>query len=144
MKEIIYEVEGLLPETVVIRVRKQLQISEDLDTEVDRAAKTYGFYAVLAEKAETRYQKIKFACETWIAETEATAHSERYREKLKAYTEAQMKAHVRSQAKYRAFQIKLIRFDEHRRVLKIIAKAFELKKDLIQTKAANRRREDRG
>lgn len=141
MKDIVYEIKGLVPEPVVVSIQKQLSITEDLDSEVDRAARTYGYYAVLAEKAETRYQKMKFAYETWMAEVESRAAKERSDATLKPFTEAQMKAHVRSQAKYRAYQLKLIEFDEHRRVIRIIAKAFELKAEMVRTKAANRRKE---
>jgi hypothetical protein len=142
-RDLVYEVKGLLPESVVVSIQKDLRISEDLDTEVDRAASHYGFYAVLSEKAETRYQKMKFAFEQWKAEIESRQIMLRARENKKAFTEAQMRAHVQSQPKYRAYQVRLIQYDEHRRILKIIARAFELKKDLVQTKAANRRKETR-
>jgi len=143
-RDLVYEVSGLLPETVVVSIKKELTISEDIDTEVDTAARIYGFYAVLAEKAESRWQKMRFASEGWIAGVEARTAKERSDEKLKNYTEAQMKAHVKSQPKYRSYQLKLMEFDEHRRILKIIAKAFELKIELVRTKAANRRREGEG
>jgi isopenicillin N synthase-like dioxygenase len=137
-------VKGLLPDPVVVSIKSELKITEDLDHEVDTAARTYGYYAVLAEKAETRHQKMRFAFETWQAEVESREAKARNFESKKAHTEAQMKAHVRSQPKYRSYQLKLIEFDEHRRILKIIAKAFELKKDLVQTKCSNRRGEARG
>jgi len=144
VRDIFYEVKGLLPETVSLSIKKELHVSEDIDHEVDIAASTYGFYAVLAEKAETRHQKMRFAAEGWTASVEARTAKERSDEKLKNYTESQMKAHVRSQSKYRAYHLKLIEFDHDRRILKIIAKAFELKLELVRTKAANRRREGEG
>ena len=140
-RDILFEVENLLPEKVVINVRKDLMISEDLDTEVDQAASQYGYYAVISEKAETRYQKMKFAFEHWKAEVESRQIMIRAKEAKKSFTEAQMKAHVMCQPKYRAFQIRLIQYDEQRRIFKIIARAFELKKDLVQTKSSNRRKE---
>jgi hypothetical protein len=139
--EIFYEVKGLLPDAVVISLRGELTISEDLDNEVDTAATQFGWYAVLAEKAETRHQKMKFAAETWAAEIEAGEASTRESAGLKAHTEARMKAFVRSQPKYKAYQLKLIEFQEQARILKVIAKAFELKLALVQTKCANRRKE---
>lgn len=149
MKDILYEVEGLLPKKVVVSVKEQLKLTEDIDTEVDEAAGTFGFYAVLAERAETRYQKMKLAFDKWQAETESRYLHERREEirsapkelKLKMPTESQLKAYIRTQSKFRAYQIKLIEFDEHRRILKVLAKAFELKVNLVQTKSANRRRE---
>ena len=143
-KDIIYEVSGLVPEKVKLSLRAELKISEDIDAEVDTAAITFGYYAILAEKADTRYQKMKFAYDAWQASTEAKVMLQRSTESKKAFTEAQMKAHVRSQPKYVAYQRRLIDFDEHRRILKVIAKAFEMKKDLVQTKAANRRGEGKG
>lgn len=149
MKDILFEVEGLLPAKVVVSVKEQLKVTEDLDHEVDTAAGTYGYYAVLAERAETRYQKMKLAFESWQAEVESRFTQERRIEmrsapkesKLKMPTESQIKAFVRTQSKYKAYQIKLIEFDEHRRILKVLAKAFELKSGLVQTKSSNRRNE---
>jgi hypothetical protein len=134
----------LLPEPIVVSISTQLRISEDIDTEVDTAAKMFGYYAVLSERAETRYNKMKFAFEQWKAEVETRESRSRAADGQKKLTEAEMKAFVQSQSKYRSYQLKIIQFDEDRRVLKVIAKAFELKKDLVQTKASNRRAELRG
>ena len=140
-RDLKYELTGLIPEKVELKLRKDLKISEDIDSEVDHAAINFGYFAILAEKADTRYHRVKFSFEAWQAETEAKALRTRQTTGQKAYTADQMKAHVRSQSKYRGFQIKLIELDEQKRILKVIAKAFELKKDLIQTKASNRRSE---
>jgi len=141
VRDILYEVKGLLPDPVVISLEKQLRVSEDLDEEVDQAAHIFGYYAVLAEKAETRYSKMKFAYECWSAEIESRVITERQSLGVKPFTADQMKAYVRSQAKYRAYQLKLIEFSEHSRILKVISKAFEIKVELVRTKAANRRKE---
>jgi hypothetical protein len=140
-RDIIFEVKGLLPETVSVSIEKELKISEDIDYEVDTAARKFGYYAVIAEKAETRYNKMKFAFEKWQAEIEARENQQSRSDGTKPMTEAQMKSFVRSNEKYRAFQLRLIEFDEHRRIFKVIAKAFELRIELVRTKAANRRRE---
>lgn len=147
MKDILFEVEGLLPKKVVVSVKESLRLTEDMDFEVDTAAGTFGFYAVLAERAETRYQKMKLAFESWQAEVESRFLHEKRVEvrtapkeaKARMPTEGQTKSHVRMQSKYRAYQIKLIEFDEHRRILKVLSKAFEMKSELVRTKAANRR-----
>lgn len=140
-RDLVYEISGLVKESVTIALRKDLMISHDIDSEIDTAAINFGYYAILAEKADTRYQKVKFAYEAWVAGTEASALRLRQAEAKKPYTEAQMKAYVRSQSKYRGYQMKLIELDEQKRILKVISKAFEMKKDLVQTKAANRRGE---
>ena len=142
-RDLKYELTGLVPEKVQLKLRKDLKISEDIDTEVDIAAVNFGYFAILAEKADTRCHKVKFAFEAWQAETEARALRERQAAGQKQYTADQMKAHVRSQPKYRGFQMKMIELDEQKRILKVIAKAFELKKDMVQTKASNRRSEIR-
>ena len=67
VRDIIYELKGLLPEKIVVSVEEQLRISEDMDEEVDGAAKSYGYFAILSERAETRYQKMKFAFDQWQA-----------------------------------------------------------------------------
>ena len=144
MRDLTHEISGLLPAPIVISIKDQLRITEDLDYEVDTAARTFGYYGLLSERAETRYQKMKFAFEHWKAGVESNEDQERISEGRKKMTEAERTAHVRVQTKYKAYQLKMIQFDEDRRVLKIIARAFELKKDLVQTKAANRRREHYG
>lgn len=141
LKDLLYEIKGLVPDKVVLSLEEHLRISEDLDTEIDVAAKNYGYFAILSEKSESRHQKMKFAFESWQAETETRAAMERKGEGEKPFTEAQMKAHIKSQPKYSAFQSKLIELDEQRRILKSILKAFEIKSSLIQTKASNRRNE---
>ena len=141
MRDIVYEIVGLVPEKVAMSVAEELTISEDVDFEVDTAAKNFGYFAILSERSETRYQKLKYAFDAWQAEVETRANLERKAEGLKPHTESQMKSHVRSQAKYSAFQTKMIQLDEQRRVLKVILKAFEIKAGLVQTKASNRRSE---
>ena len=140
MKNLKYEVEGLLPDPVKISLKDELLITEDIDSEVDKAAHKYGFYAVMAEKAESRYQKLKYAYEVWHAKVEKdrllTAKEEK--EKL---TGQQMQSFVKSRPKYHAYQSKLTELDEHRRILKSVAKAFEMKSEMIRTKASNRRAE---
>ena len=140
-RDLNYEISGLVPEPVQLALRKDLKVSNDIDTEIDVAAINFGYYAILSEKADTRYQKTKFAYDAWVAGTEAAALRTRQAEAKKPYTEAQMKAYVRSQSKYRGYQMKLIELDEQRRILKVISKAFEMKMQLVQTKAANRRGE---
>lgn len=141
MRDLTYEIKGLLPEKVVLSIEEQLKISEDIDNEIDDAAKNFGYFAILSERSDTRYQKMKFAFDQWQAEVETRAMMERKASGDKPYTEAQMKANIRSQPKYSAYQTKLIELDEQRRVLKVIVKAFELKAGLVQTKASNRRTE---
>lgn len=139
--DLTYLVKDLLPEEMVIKLRPLLTITEDLDYEVDRAAAVYGYYAVLSEKADTRYQRVKFNFEKWRAEAEYKESKDRSLAGAKAHTEAQMKAFIMSQPKYRSYQSHLIDVDEQKRVLKVIARALELKKDLVQTKCSNRRGE---
>lgn len=143
-RDLLHEIKGLLPEPVVISVAAQLKISEDLDHEVDTAARTYGYYAILAERAETRYNKVRFSYETWKATVESQEDQERISDGRKKMTEAERTAYIRTQPKYRSYQLKIIQFNEDMRVLKIVAKAFELKKDLVQTKCSNRRGEIKG
>ncbi len=142
LRDLLYEIKGLdLPEKTVLSLEQHLKISEDIDTEIDEAAKNFGYFGILSERSESRYQKMKFAFDSWQAEAETRAAQERKSDGEKPFTEAQMKAHVKSQSKYSAFQSKLIELDEQRRILKTILKAFEIKSGLIQTKASNRRNE---
>jgi len=141
IKDLIYEVEKLLPETVFINIKKELHISEDIDTEVDEASARFGYFAVLAEKSETKHQKLKFAYEAWKGKEEERVAREREYDGKKSFTEKQMNSHVKSQDRHRSYNLKLIEYDEQRRIMKVIARSFEMKKDLIQSKSANRRNE---
>ena len=141
MKDFKVEIEGLMPEKLSLKVKESLHISEDIDSEVDKAAAEYGFYAVLSEKAETRYQKIKFAYDKWRAEVETSENATRARDGLKPRTEAQMKAFIAQSERNKAYQLKMIKLDEDRRHIKALAKAFELKSEMVRTKSSNRRSE---
>jgi hypothetical protein len=140
-RKLVYELKNLLPDPVRIAVHEDLVISEDMDTEVDRAAGYYGFFAVLSEKAESRYERLKAAFELWQSEQTAMIFQEAKDGDEKKPTEKQVDARVKSHPKWKKFKFKLIELDEHKRVLKVIAKAMDKKADLIQTKSANRRSE---
>ncbi len=144
MRDLIVEIADVVPEKVVVNVKEDLSISNDLDHEVDTAARNFGYYAIIAEKAESRYQKCKAAFERWKAMAETNSAREREEEGLKKMTVAERENFISSQDKFRAFQIKMIQYDEDRRIMKVVSKAFEAKKDLVQTKAANRRSEHSG
>lgn len=140
-KSLTLEIAKLLPEPVVISIESELKISEDINSEVDHAAATLGFYGVLAEKAETRHQKLKIAFEMWEAAEKAAKDKELERRGQKKLTESQMRSYIKSQPKFKVFMLKLVEFEEEKRILKVIANAFSKKADLVQTKASNRRAE---
>ena len=52
MKDLILEFKDILPDTILFSLKDQLTISNDIDSEVDRAAPEYGYWAIIAEKAE--------------------------------------------------------------------------------------------
>lgn len=142
------EIVGLTAKPIEIDLQKQLKITEDIDTEVDQAAFKFGYHAVLAEKASLRYERLKFSFENWQARLETQLIKDRNEEikktkdvKLKPYTGDQLKALVRADSKYVRFKNTMLRFEYERNVLKVIADSFSKKKDLIQTKASNRRAE---
>jgi hypothetical protein len=149
--EIVVEIDGLMPEPIVVDLKKALKISEDIDFEVDHAAYFFGHYAVLAEKADIRYERLKFSFEEWQSNFEARLYRERDEEiksnanddkKIKQYTEAQLKAIVRAEPKYSAYRSRLLKLDHDRKILRAIKDALSDKVSLIQTKAANRRKEN--
>lgn len=141
MKTLTYEFAGLMAEPVKLSLKEELVITEDIDSEVDNAAANYGFYAVLAEKAESRYQKLKYSYEVWRAGHEREKSEALKVAAEKAFTVNQMDAYVMSNPKYNAYQAKLIQLDEHRRILKVVSRAFDVKSELVRTKASNRRAE---
>lgn len=139
MKDLTYEIKGLVPDPVVVALKDELTITEDIDGEVDEASARFGYYAVLAEKAEARYEKLKLGFNLWESDIKVRKDEQSALDKEKKLTEAQMGAHVMSQPKFKAYQLKLIELKEQKNVMKAISKAFDKKSDLIQTKACNRR-----
>lgn len=149
-KDIVLEFEGLLqetikglPEKVQVKVWEALKITEDIDTEVDRAAAWYGYYAVLSEKANLRLLRMEIAFDLWREENAQHRRNEFASLGKKPPTPSQMSSYLKNLAKYRGYEVQLAEYQYERDVLKVIAKAFEMKKDLVQTKAANRRKESR-
>ena len=137
--ELIFE--KLLPESVKFSLKEELSISENIDNEVDKAAHLFGFYAVLAEKAESRYQRLDFAFGKWVSQTKTNETKRRELSNIKKLTKDQLEDFVKSQPMCQAYKLNLIKCDNDRRILRSIAKAVELRCSLVQTKAANRRRE---
>lgn len=134
--EIIIEIPGLVPETVTVALKEDLTITDDLTVEIDRCAAQFGYYAVLAERANARLQRLKFSYDLWLAEVETELTSER---KFRLVKDLEREVMLLPKAKL--YRIKLLKFEEEARILKQVAKAFEIKKDLIQTKSSNRRSE---
>ncbi len=143
-RNLIVEIENVVPEKVVLSIKDELLITEDIDTEIDQAAYRFGYFAVLAEKAKHRAEKFKMALEFMESELIKEISESREAECKKALTVDQMKATVRSQTKYKNLRYQVHIAAEQSDILFQVAKAFERKSNLIQTKAANRRREHEG
>lgn len=138
MKDLSVEIDGLLPDKVKFALKEELEISSDLEREIKRLPSQYGYYAVLSEKAESRLRRAKLAYDMWRNEYEDELCQETKFSRVKDLTRIVMK-----HPKYKAWQLKLDEYHENYGVLKAIAKAFEHKKDLVQTTAADRRKEMR-
>lgn len=144
MRELVVEIEGLEPgHPVTVALVADLTIGEDLERECKRTAAQYGYYAVLAEKAEARIKRSKLTFEMWKAETEdrivADAGGAGKFKRVKDLTRELIKL-----PRYAAFVRRIIQHEEEAGIMKQVAKAFEHKKDLVQTCNANRRSEMKG
>lgn len=137
-KDLQLAIDGLLPEEIKISLKNELMISQDLERDVRRTAAQYGYYAVLAEKAESRYRRGKLAFDMWRSEYEDELSQETKFARVKDLTRQVMK-----HPKYKAWMMKLDKYQEDAGLMKAITKAFEHKKDLVQTSAADRRKEMR-
>lgn len=148
-KEIVLEFDDLLkdaisglPEKVQIKVWEELRL-RPIDVEVDEVAGWYGFYAVLAEKADLRLMKLELAFSIWKEDRSEAMRTSLAAERKKSLTNARMESYLKTLANYRGFELKVVEYTFERNVLRTIAKAFGMKKDLVQTKAANMRQEIR-
>lgn len=137
-KDIQLAIDGLLPEEIKISLRAELMISQDLERDVRRTAAQYGYYAVLAEKAESRYRRGKLAFDMWRSEYEDELSQGASFKRVKDLTRLVMK-----HPKYKAWMLKLDKYQEQAGLMRAITKSFEHKKDLVQTMSADRRKEMR-
>jgi hypothetical protein len=136
-EDYIVEIPGLVPETVTVALKDDLTITDDLTVEIDRCAAQFGYYAVLAERASARFQRLKYSYDLWLAEAETDLLSEGRKFRLVKDLERE----IIRMPKAKLYRMKLLKFEEESKILKQVAKAFEIKKDLIQTKSSNRRSE---
>jgi len=136
------ELKGVVPDTVYISVKDKLRIGKDLDLELDEASEQFGYYGVLAERADTAYQRSELAYKIWRAEVEKKKNQE-LKISGEKMTKDQMIAHIRGLEEYSLRKLRLIDLDEKKRILKVLAKAFDKKSELIRTKCSNKRKETR-
>ena len=136
--EAVVEIEGLVPEKVTIALKEDLTISEDLDHEVDHCAALFGYYSVLAQKAQERLKRAETRFEIWLTHQQLEVMKTKDNSKFSKW---EVDAEVKQLPKWWAFKEKINKFDCDAGVLKSISNAFEKKIGLVQTKNANRRKE---
>jgi hypothetical protein len=143
MKELVIEIDGLTPgHPVTVALKADLTISADLKREVTVTAAHFGYYAVLAEKAYARMKRTKLAFEIWSSGVEAGIYDRIKADTGKApKTVKDVTRELMKIPKYQMYRLRIEEYEEHANILRAIAKAFEHKKDLVQTMNANRRKE---
>ena len=139
-RDITFELVGVVPHKVIVKVKERLKIGANLDAELDEASEQCGFYASLAEKAETKHQRIELSYKIWRAGEETKKFAQLDSAGEKKFTKDQMTSYIRGTVEYKNRQLDMIDMDEKRRVLKALAKAFYTKSELIRTKCSNKRR----
>lgn len=140
MHEVVVEIDGIVPETVRCALKHDLTIGADLAREAERAASMYGYYAVLSEKALARLRRTELSFKMWRVHEE-DAIEEELKSLGKKLTIKNIDRWLMKREKYRGYELLIIRLKSESGILNAIARAFEHKKDLIQTLNANRRRE---
>lgn len=140
MKNLRINIEGLASKPINIQLKRDLEITDDIEYEAKRAAARFGYYAVLAEEAQARVEKAESAFDIWYAK-ECKSLEDEYG---KFKTVDEMKRKIKLIPEYSQWQATLLKYRKEFRILKVTAKSFEHKKDLVQTIAANRRAENKG
>jgi len=141
VKNLKINIEGLANKPIKVEIKRDLEITDDIEYEAKRAAACFGYYGVLAEEAQGRVDKAEMAYDIWYG----TQCRELEQENGKPFkTVEEMKRKVKMIPKYSQWQATLGKYRKEYRVLKVIAKSFEHKKDLVQTICANRRAEFKG
>ena len=141
MKNLKINIEGLANKPIQLELKRDLEISDDIEYEAKRAAARFGYYAVLAEEAQARVERAESGYEIWYAR-ESRSLVEENGKPFKTVDE--LKRKIQTIPKYSSWKSTLAKYRKEYRVLKVIAKAFEHKKDLVQTICANRRAEFKG
>ena len=141
MKNLKINIEGLASKPIHLELKKDLEITDDIEYEAKRAAARFGYYAVLAEEAQARVERAESSFEVWTAQ-ESRSLEEENGKPFKTVEE--LKRKLRMIPKYSQWKSTLVKYRKEYRILKVVAKSFEHKKDLIQTVAANRRSEFNG
>jgi len=123
---------------------RRLDISEDIDSEVDTAARFFAQFSIAAEKARYRCVRMKLAFENFCSDLKKELQKEREDGGLKVHSEAKLETEIRADIKYRAYKQKVAKFEHEAELLAGVKEAYRMRGTLIQTKAANRRNEYRG
>lgn len=130
-----------LSDRASIRIRNLLNISENLDKELDEAAGWFGYYEACAVRAETNLEILELEFEVWKANLEKDLTLQRKLSGDKSLTKDQMSAELATHGDYISWQKRLIKARESKRMLRGLGKAFEKKVETVRTKCSNRRKE---
>jgi len=138
---LIVKIQGITKNEIRVQIKKDLSIGEDIDHELRMAASKFGYYAVLAEHAESRFEEAEHSYKLWTSRQERDLITENGKE-FKTVKELDRK--LRMIPAWSQWQSTLVKYRKEARVLKQVAKSFEMRKDLIQSISANRRAENHG
>lgn len=121
---------------VVVNPSPDLEIGADLDAEMGQQPGLFAYYGILAEEAKARAKKVKFRIHCLREDLDA-----RIRAKGEIRTEKAIEAAINRSPKMRAlFKLSMDRQREAG-FLAVLAKAFDQRKDMLQSMGANRRKE---
>ena len=133
-----------LPQEVRVNIHEDLIITDNIDGEIEEAPASYAYYAVIHEKAKLRRTLLEIQFKDWEKETERQIAQEISDSGSKALTGPQMDAQVTKDPNHRRYKETIAKRKYEENVFGIIADAFEKRISLIQTKAANLRKEAEG
>lgn len=137
MKELLLEIEGLTSEKISIELRKLLKVGSDLEEEARNASAYFGYYAILAARAEMKFRRRETSFDIWfVKEKQKIINSATKKISQKAAEEE-----IKRSARYKGWKDVLFKSEQDSLVLSKCARALEYKIGCVQTLNANRRKE---
>jgi len=121
---------------IELQLSDSLVITDDLDKEVDEAPREMAFIGALLSEASKEYDEMKLELQIWEAEKDQGIREETFK-----ITEARVIREIQRDKSWRKKKKQLIGQNALVDKLKYAYEAYKKKADLIQTKAADRRRE---
>jgi hypothetical protein len=138
LKELLLEIDGLTSEKISIELRKLLKVGSDLEEEARNASAYFGYYAILAARAEMKFRRRETSFEIWFVKEKQKIIDSASPKKM---SQKAAEEEIKRSSNYKNWKDVLFKAEQDSLVLNKCARALEYKIGCVQTLNANRRKE---